>query len=333
MTRINDLYENITNKIIADLEKGDLTWRKPWSGGNLATLPLRGCGIPYSGINTIVLWSKAFDKGYVSPYWMTYRQAKDMKAHVRKGEKSTTVIYADKMVKEETAPDGSIEKKAIPFMKCYSVFNAVQIEGLPESFYAHPEPSEGNSEERVQELERFFKETNADIFTGVRAAYHTTKDRIEMPPFECFEDARSYYATLAHELTHWTRHRSRLAREFNRKAKGDAGYAMEELVAELGACFLAAELGIEPVPHENHAAYIETWLSVLKNDTRFIFTAAAHAQRAVAFIKELQAEPGAASSKFASPKTATRKVPPVLAPNTPPPAPSKPPAPKPPGFL
>jgi len=294
MTPTKDIYSQITQKIINDLEKGQLTWRKPWSDENLAShvmRPLRWNNIPYTGINTIMLWATAAEKGYASPYWMTYRQATDMKAHIRKGEKGATVVYADKFTKEEKAADGTTSIQQIPFLKQYTVFNASQIEGLPEAFYKLPEPTIVNEEKRIEALEQFFKQTKANIFTGSKAAYSVATDRIEMPPFECFIDAPSYYATLAHELTHWTRHPRRLDRDFDRKKFGDEGYAKEELVAELGSCFLAADLGFEPVTKEDHAAYIKGWLAVLKNDSRFIFHAAAHAQKAVEYIAGLQENP------------------------------------------
>jgi len=179
----------------------------------------------------------------------------------------------------------------IPFLKQYAVFNAEQIEGLPAAFYKHPEPpADINPEQRIEALETFFRETKAEIVTGKEAAYFLDRDRIEMPPFECFDSAVDYYATLSHELTHWVGHPSRLNREFNSKAGNKEGYAKEELVAELGACFLAADLGFEPTLREDHAAYIQNWLKVLKGDKQFIFRAAAHAQRAVEYVKGLQPE-------------------------------------------
>ncbi|MBE7172357.1 MAG: DUF1738 domain-containing protein [Williamsia sp.] len=291
MVQTNDIYARITQKIIDDLEKGQLTWRKPWNEGNLAgkvMRPLRWNDVPYTGINAIMLWATAAEKGYQSPYWMTFRQAADMKAHVRKGETGTHVVYADTFEKEEKESDGTVNIHKIPFLKLYTVFNASQIEGLLAGFNKLPEPVVANEEERIEEIDRFFKQTKADISTGYKAAYNIVADRIEMPPFECFNNAAGYYATLAHEVTHWTRHPSRLNRDFNRKKFGDEGYAKEELVAELGACFLGADLGFEPVTKEDHAAYIQSWLSVLKNDTRFIIQAASCAQKAVEYISAVQ---------------------------------------------
>lgn len=283
----HDIYTRITDQIVAELEKGNLVWRKPWSSEHLAgqvTRPLRHNDVPYSGINTIVLWATAASRGYSSPYWMTYKQATDLKAQVRKGEKGTSVVYADKMVKEETDDDGNTEQRRIPYLKVYTVFNADQIEGLGEGF--HPQPKiirEEDIPQRNAELERFFAATKAEIETGTKAAYYESRDRIEMPPIHSFYEVSDYYATLAHELTHWTKHPSRLNRNFGRKRWGDEGYAMEELVAELGACFLAADLGFAPASLGDSAAYIQSWLKALKDDKRLIFSAAGYAQRAVEY--------------------------------------------------
>lgn len=291
MTIQKDIYATITQRIIDDLEKGILTWRKPWDSDNLANFvmrPLRWNDIPYTGINTIMLWATAADKGYQSPYWMTFKQASEMKAHIRKGETGTHVVYADKFEREEKNADGTTSLQKIPFLKLYTVFNAAQIEGLPEAFNKTVEIPSVNEDHRIETLDTFFQNTKADIFTGAKAAYNIGTDRIEMPPFECFNHASGYYATLAHELTHWTRHPTRLDRDFGRKRFGDEGYAQEELVAELGACFLSADLGIKPKDPEQHSAYIQSWLQALKNDKKFIFQAASHAQKAVEYVTQLQ---------------------------------------------
>ncbi|MFN8343979.1 MAG: zincin-like metallopeptidase domain-containing protein [Spirosomataceae bacterium] len=289
----SDIYARVTNKILSDLEQGNLTWRKPWNNEHLARQvmrPLRWNNIPYTGINTLVLWGTAAEKGYVLPYWMTFKQATDLKANVRKGEKGEQVVYADKMVREEETPDGDTNSRRIPFLKTYTVFNTSQIEGLPASYYSVPETViPAHALQRVESLESFFAQTKADIYTGTKASYNQLTDRIQMPPLESFETATDYYATLAHELTHWTKHPARLHRDMGRKQVGDEGYAKEELVAELGACFLGADLGFEPMPEAQHAAYIQSWLQVLKDDKRFIFSAASHAQKAVEYILAMSA--------------------------------------------
>lgn len=287
-----DIYARVTNKILADLEKGNLTWRKPWNCEQMAgqvMRPLRWNNIPYTGINTLVLWGTAAEKGYNLPYWMTFKQAIDLKANVRKGEKGEQVVYADKIVREEETPEGDTHSRQIPFLKTYTVFNAAQVDGLPSSFYHVPETVvPANTPQRIETLETFFAQTKADIYTGSKAAYHPTTDRIQMPPLESFESAVAYYGTLAHEICHWTKHPNRLNRDLGCKHYGDEGYAKEELMAELGACFLAADLGFEPIPEEEHAAYIQSWLQVLQDDKRFIFSAASHAQKAVEYIHSLQ---------------------------------------------
>lgn len=291
-TTTNDIYTTITNKIIADLEKGELTWRKPWSAEHMAgnvMQPLRWNNDPYTGINILVLWATAAEKGYASPYWMTFKQAIAMKGSIRKGEKATQVVYADKFTKEEPDESGQLQTRVIPFLKSYNVFNVSQIEGLPEKYYQVIEPTVLNKEECNAEIERFFANTKADIYTGTQACYRTMADKVEMPPFESFHGATEYYATLAHEMTHWTKHKTRLDRDFGRLKWGDEGYAKEELVAELGSCFLAADLGIEPELRPDHAAYIQNWLEVLKNDKKFIFSAASHAQKAVEHLYSYQA--------------------------------------------
>ena len=287
----NDLYARITGKIITDLEQGNLTWRKPWHSEHLAgqvMRPLRWNDIPYQGVNTLLLWGTAAEQGYSSPYWMTYKQATDLKAQVRKGEKSTQIVYADKFTVEDKNAQGETVTSQIPFLRPYAVFNADQIEGLSEGFYKKPEPTLTNGLTRNQELETYFSQTKADIHIGREASYSIMTDRVQMPPFESFTSTEGYYAVLAHEITHWTRHPSRLNRDLGRKTYGDAGYASEELVAELGACFLAADLGFEPMPEAQHAAYIQSWLHVLQNDKRFIFSAASHAQKAVEYLHKLQ---------------------------------------------
>ncbi|WP_421825924.1 ArdC family protein [Larkinella sp.] len=286
-----DIYARVTAKILADLEQGNLSWRKPWNSGQLAgqvMRPLRWNDIPYSGINTLILWNAASEQGYTSPYWMTFKQASEMKAKVRKGEKGTQIVYTDKFTREEEDANGEVKSSQIPFLKCYTVFNASQIEGLSDAFYKTPEPAVMQQNWRDPKLECFFAQTKADIYTGSKACYIQATDRIQMPPFESFETAMRFYAVLAHEICHWTKTPARLNRDFGKKRYGDEGYAKEELVAELGACFLAADLGFEPQPETHHAAYIQSWLHVLKDDKRFIFQAASHAQKAVEFIHQLQ---------------------------------------------
>ena len=291
-TARTDIYTRITDKIIADLEQGVRPWMKPWNAEHAAgriTRPLRHNGQVYNGINILMLWSAAVSEGYSAPIWMTFRQAKELGANVRKGEKGELVVYANTITRtEQDEKTGEELEQTIPFMKGYTVFNVEQIDGLPQHYYQLAEPVL-DPVQRIDMAENFFTATGADIrHGGNRAYYNIGSDHIQMPPFETFRDAESYYATLAHETTHWTRHSSRLDREFGRKRFGDEGYAQEELVAELGSAFLSADLELTPEVRDDHTAYIESWLKVLKNDKRAIFTAAAHAQRAVDFLHGLQ---------------------------------------------
>jgi antirestriction protein ArdC len=287
-----DVYTRVTDQIVADLEHGVRPWIKPWSAEHAAgkiTRPLRHNGTPYSGINILMLWSAAIAGGFAAPIWMTFKQALELNAHVRKGEKGSLVVYANSIMRKETdEATGEHTDREIHFMKGYTVFNVEQIEGLPDHYYAKPEPRYSPIQ-RINQAESFFGHLCADIRHGGTSAYYAQDpDYIRMPPFEAFESPESYYATLAHESTHWTKHPARLAREFGRKKWGDEGYAEEELVAELGAAFLCADLELSLAPREDHAAYIAHWLTILRNDKRAIFRAASYAQRAADFLHDLQ---------------------------------------------
>jgi antirestriction protein ArdC len=239
-----DIYQKITDQIVTALQSGVRPWIKPWNADHATgriTRPLRAGKIPYKGINVLVLWSAALEKGYAAPVWMTFKQARELNATVRKGEHGSLVVYADRILCSETdATTGEESERAIPFLKGYTVFNVEQIDGLPEHFYAKPVPRV-DVIERITRADEFFARTGATVrLGGTMAYYNVSRDFVQMPPFESFRNAESYYATLAHETTHWTRHTSRLDRDFSRKRFGDEGYAMEELVAELGSAFLAA---------------------------------------------------------------------------------------------
>jgi antirestriction protein ArdC len=286
-----DIYTRVTASIIAELEKGVRPWHKPWNAEHAAgriTRPLRFNGQPYKGVNVLMLWMAAELQGFAAPIWMTFNQAREMGGHVRKGAKGSLVVYADRLHKTETGDDGEEVERDIYFMKGYTVFNVDQIEGLPEHYYATAAP-QLDPVQRIEAADLFFANTGADIRHGGNAAYYAAEaDYVQMPPFVAFKDAESYCATLAHELTHWTKHPKRLDREFGRKKFGDEGYAREELVAEIGAAFLCCDLGLAAEPREDHASYLDHWLKVLKEDKRAIFQAAAHAQKAADYLHSLQ---------------------------------------------
>lgn len=290
-TTRTDLYTRVTDAILADLEQGVRPWLKPWNAAHAAgpiTRPLRAGGQPYKGINVLMLWTAAIMQNFAAPIWMTFQQAKELKANVRKGSKASLVVYTDRITRTETTESGEEQERDIYFMKSYCVFNVEQIDGLPPHFYTTATPQLA-PEQRIEAADRFFTNTRADIRHGGNQAYYApAADAVQLPPFVSFRDAESYYCTLAHEMTHWTKHPSRLDRSFGRKTFGDEGYAREELVAEIGAAFLCCDLGLMPEPREDHAAYLSHWLKVLKDDKRAIFQAAAHAQRAVDFLHGLQ---------------------------------------------
>jgi antirestriction protein ArdC len=279
-----DIYEKVTQSVVQLLERGVKPWTQPWSGGAGGGMPLRHNGQGYRGINVLILWGQAQEAGYASPYWMTYRQALVLGGQVRKGERSTQVVYYGTAAKDSEPEQGEDGKKLFRFIRTYNVFNAGQIDELPQRFYAG-QPAAAPVAERIPELEAFVNRTGADIrYGGGRAFYRIDQDYIQMPEFGAFRDAEQAYSTLNHELTHWTRAESRLKRDMGRKRWGDEGYAAEELVAELGAAFLGAELGLRPDHIEDHAAYIAGWLKVLRDDRRFIFIAAAKAQEAADYL-------------------------------------------------
>lgn len=287
-----DVYTRVTNCIVEQLERGVRPWFKPWNAENAAgriTRPLRFNGEAYKGINILMLWASAEEQGFSCPFWLTFKQAQELGGNVKKGERGSPVVYASTFNKTETQDDGEETEEKIPFLKEYTVFNASQCDGLPDRFFQLSQAIKTSPPARIEQAETFFANTKADIRSGGNRAYYAgDSDYIRMPPFETFRDAESHAATLAHELTHWTKHASRLNREFGRKRWGDEGYAIEELVAELGSAFLCADLSITPAVRDDHAEYIGHWIKVLKDDKRAIFSAASHASKAAEFLHGLQ---------------------------------------------
>ncbi len=282
-----DIKQHVTDTIIAQIEAGTPPWRKPWTGDTRsASFPLRHNGVSYQGINILMLWATAHVRGYNSARWMTFKQALELGGCVKKGEKATkSVFYGSIECEDENAAEGEDGKRCIRFAKTNNVFNADQIEGLPETYYIRPESPRDLGTEADAELDAFFARSGAEIITtdDPRAYFHPTKDHIHMPPIATFYSAAGYYGTLAHELTHWACGEKRLATQkahANRKE-----YAFDELVAEIGACFLSVQLGVEP-QFDQSAAYVEGWLRAMKSDKEMIFKAAAEAQKAVDYINE-----------------------------------------------
>ena len=272
----------ITNAIIERLEAGTAPWVRPWkTGGGAISRPLRANGIPYRGMNTFWLWMMADAKGFRSASWMTYRQAAELGGQVRKGETSTTAIFYKTYDKEVEAADGDTGTETRRVLRAFNVFNADQIDGLPDRF--HPAPVElpkNDPDGRRPDLDAFFERIPVPVRQdGDRAYYEPQADRITMPAPALFDDYEHYYATLAHECAHATAHPSRLDRDLSGRFGGKR-YAAEELVAEMAAAMIGADLGL-PVAHlDHHANYISSWLKILSNDERAILTAAAKAEEA-----------------------------------------------------
>ena len=229
-----DVYSRITDKIAADLEKGVRPWMQPWRAGNAVgrvMRPLRHNGLPYSGMNVLLLWSEVMARGYSSPTWMTFKQAIELGGAVRKGESGTLVVFASRFTKTEVGAAGEEVDKEIPFLKAYSAFNVAQIEGLPDRYYARAAPVQ-DPVERIEHADRFFANTGAVIRHGGDKAYYSPAgDFIQMPPFPTFRDAASYIATLSHEACHWTAAPHRVKRDLSRYGKDKSERAREELIA------------------------------------------------------------------------------------------------------
>ena len=267
-------YDDVTNQITAQLKAGTKPWIKPFAGGG-SFMPRRSTGQYYKGINVILLWLQ--DRS--APMWMTYRQAAALGGQVRKGEKGTTICYTAPAQKKDS-------DETYQVMKWYSVFNVDQIDDLPDSYYPKVIGFD-NPDKPIYCIDGFFDNTQSTVVVGSTrgAFYMPSHDRIEMPAFSAFRSGLDYYSTLAHEHMHWTGHKSRLDRTMSSKKRE---YAFEELIAEMGAAFLMAHLGLEPTVRPDHTDYLANWLEALGNDNKFIFQAASAASKAVDYMIDKQ---------------------------------------------
>lgn len=258
-------------------------WVRPWTGGAVSR-PLRAGRTPYRGINVLWLWMAAEAGGFSSPFWLTYHQAQLQGGQVRKGERGTIAIFYKSYSKVvEDCDTGDARDASRRVLKSFVVFNASQIDNLPERFRpvaaSLPDP-----DGRDRALDAFFDAIPARVrHCGDEAYYSPAIDQINMPDIAAFTDRDNYRATRAHELAHWTGHDSRLARSLGGRFGSDA-YAMEELVAELASAMLGAELGLPTAHLDNHASYLASWLRVLRADSRAIRTAAAKAEEASGYL-------------------------------------------------
>ncbi|OYW48036.1 MAG: hypothetical protein B7Y36_08295 [Novosphingobium sp. 28-62-57] len=277
-----DTYESVTNAIIARLESGVKPWAPRWitggAGGGMV-MPRRHNGECYRGINVLLLWATAEDRGYRAPTWMTFKQALELGGAVRKGEKGTMIVFFKKLKITEQNEAGEDQDKQIPMLRTYFVFNVEQIDGLPAKYYPAEVELVGGKD-RDEAAEAALRSCGANILErGDKAFYVPSQDYVNMPSFDRFHTASGYLATLAHELVHWTGAKHRLDRD-QKGAFGSKDYAAEELVAEIGAAFIGARLGFVGEHIDNHASYLASWLKALKNDKRAIFRAATMAQAA-----------------------------------------------------
>jgi len=280
-------YDDITNKIIAELEAGRFPWVQPWgtpsAKAQLALPKNASTSRPYSGINVLILWGKVIEKGYSGQSWLTYRQTAALGGHVREGERGTTVVYADRFIpddaKRRAAQNGG-EARAIPFLKRFTVFNTDQCNNLPDDIAtAAPPPPPGTIEPRVEAL---IKATGIDFrIGGNRAYYNPSQDYVQVPPPAAFFEPINWHRTALHECGHAVGHPSRLNRDLT-GSFGSRKYAFEELVAEMAAAFCCASLGITPTVR--HADYIASWLDALREDNRAIVRAASLASKAADYL-------------------------------------------------
>jgi len=269
----NTFYQSVTNKVIAALEAGSPPWVKPWDGTPM--LPCNAItGRPYSGINTLILWMSAQQGAYPSQGWLTFKQAKEIGATVRKGEKGTPISFVKRVERQEG------DERTTPVLRTFWVFNTAQVENLPAAYVS--QPPEARGEETFDAALQFTRDCGIAISYGAdQACYYPRRDEIHMPAYGRFHDDQAFFGTLFHELVHATGHKNRLDRDCGRRF-GDAKYAFEELVAELGSAFLCARYGY-PAEHRS-ASYVDAWLKGLKQDKRAIFYAAAYASKGADYL-------------------------------------------------
>lgn len=281
----NDIYQAVTDRILELLDRGVAPWRQPIRGqGNSSEPPSNlHTNRHYRGINVFLLAVTAWAEGYASPHWLTFRQAQERGGHVRKGEKGSLVIFW----KQHTVEDRETGKpKTIPVLRRYTVFNAVQCEGVGVPELEPVELREHTPIARAEAIVAGFQGGPKIERGGLRALYNITSDTVRIPEPGRFTDDQSYYATLMHELAHATGHGSRLDRRLARSPApfGSPEYSKEELIAEMGAAFLAAEAGISPETLEQSAAYIDGWRERIGNDNKLVIQAAGAGQRAADWV-------------------------------------------------
>ncbi|WP_293679264.1 zincin-like metallopeptidase domain-containing protein [uncultured Phenylobacterium sp.] len=283
--------DNLLQTFISMIEAGAPPWRQPWANGAQGSLPLRADGQPFSGTNCWILAAVGASAGRASPYWFTFNQALGIEAPVRKGERGQHVILFKVRAAEAANDDGEVETRALKYLKTYVVFNADQLEGLPDFFRGAPAIDEDlRSRLRDEVLDAIPAEI---VLGGDRAYYARATDRVHLPPPEAFISADEFQSTKAHELAHWAGGAARLNREFGKRF-GDQDYAFEELIAEIAAAQLGLHLRTRPQTLSSHASYLAGWAKMLKARPGALIEASGHAQRAVDFLLQFS-RPAAAS--------------------------------------
>lgn len=274
------VYQRVTNSIIEELKQGVVPWVRPWKS-SASPFPRNIISErPYRGVNILLLWAAASSQGYGNPGWLTFRQARELGGSVKHEEKATAIVYAAKTTKIAANDSGEEVEQDIRFLKFYSVFNVEQTTGLPDRYYGAPAPKPLG--QRHVHVELFLGRIGATVRHGGDKSYYSPEqDTIVLPRRDDFESLRHYYATSLHEHVHYSGHPKRLHRDLKGRF-GSRSYAGEELVAELGAAFLCSKLEIEG--ELRHAAYIASWLELLKDDSRAIFTAASAASKAADYL-------------------------------------------------
>lgn len=279
-----DINQIITDKIINMLERGTVKTGARWTGSKATGLPINAkTGESYHGINVLVLWAEMAEKSYASSQWLTYKQAADMGANVRKGEKSVMCVYYRTVGKRDESKADD-EQETYFMAKPFWLFNVAQIDSLPVDLATAINAEPCKSFNPHQDAEQLLVNSKASINYGFDSAYYSpSADKICLPARERFTSESNFYATALHELSHWTGNEMRLNRSFGKRF-GDDAYAFEELVAELGAAFTVGQLGMIDATIEAHADYVQSWIKVLKDDKKAIFTAASQAAKASDFI-------------------------------------------------
>ncbi len=295
-TSNQDIYQSVTTSIIELLEQVSVEdYQAPFAS-------LAAQGLPYNpvtkkhyqGINIPYLWITQQKRGYLSNQFASFKQWQEMGAKVKKGERGSRIIFYKTLIKSDTNEQGEEATSKIPMLRLYTVFNAAQVEG-----YEHresPSPNHTDLVERLEQVDQYCTHTKATIRHGnsSMAYYNHNGDYIHMPdtmefiPTKDTTATEGYYATLLHELVHWTGAKHRLDRFKENNHPEKIAYAKEELVAELGSAFLCAQLNISQTTRQDHARYIKSWLQAFKNDNKYVFRASAEASRAVEYLNQLQ---------------------------------------------